>query len=439
MKSTFFLSCIMTLAVFAADFTVDNKAIVADFAFKGGGITPLTRKKNNAVLSFPGHTSVTERVFAQAGEVSLQETFANLEYRMVSYTRTPQRGYDVTLTTQGAACFDWLRITKTFQFPANEENFTVLYTLKNLDGKPHYAGIWLQTFFALYDEAGSANLILQPRKGEWHEFTHPGTSTHDEWGPAPSLSLLSIGGKETSQGMVMTLPPDICGGFYNWCSTRQSAAINTSEMITRELEVPANGEISFTATFTISDNAAALARKMAQSPDYKQALSLAKTVSEARPGNHRIATLVRPLEGLQALRDGAMLPKFTATDIKGKPISSGDLYAPVNVITTWSSWNYESQNIQRQLRRREKEKGVNRLRILSICLDANAKECRRLMDRDSITWATICDERMWDNPILTTLGLSRIPDNIITNSQGRILAHSLPVAELNKKLDELLK
>ena len=269
MKSTFFLSCIMTLAVFAADFTVDNKAIVADFAFKGGGITQLTRKKNNAVLSFPGHTSVTERVFAQAGEVSLQETFANLEYRMVSYTRTPQRGYDVTLTTQGTACFDWLRITKTFQFPANKENFTVLYSLKNLDGKPHFAGIWLQTFFALYDEAGSANLILQPRKGELHEFTHPGTSTHDEWGPSPNLSLISIGGKETSQGMVMTLPPDICGGFYNWCSTRQSAAINTSEMITRELEVPANGEISFTATFTISDNAAALARKMAQSPDYK--------------------------------------------------------------------------------------------------------------------------------------------------------------------------
>ena len=176
-----------------------------------------------------------------------------------------------------------------------------------------------------------------------------------------------------------------------------------------------------------------------QTPDYKKALSLAKTIHEARPGNKRIAALVKHLEGLQAIRNGATLPKFTATDIKGRPISSGDLYAPVNVITTWATWNYESQNIQRQLKRREKEKGVNRLRILSICLDANAKECRRLMDRDSITWCNICDERMWDNPILTTLGLSRIPDNIITDSQGRILAHSLPVAELNKKIDELLK
>ncbi|MBP5714564.1 MAG: DUF4369 domain-containing protein [Prevotella sp.] len=175
------------------------------------------------------------------------------------------------------------------------------------------------------------------------------------------------------------------------------------------------------------------------SPDNKQTLSLAQAILKVRPGDKRIAALVRHLEGLQAVRDGAMLPKFTAIDIKGHPISNGDLYAPVNVITTWSSWNYESQNIQRQLKRREKEKGVSRLRIVSICLDADAKECRRLMDRDSITWCNICDERMWNNPILTTLGLSRIPDNIITNSQGRILAHSLPVAELNKKIDELLK
>ena len=45
-----------------------------------------------------------------------------------------------------------------------------------------------------------------------------------------------------------------------------------------------------------------------QTPDYKKALSLAKTIHEARPGNKRIAALVRHLEGLQALRDGATLP-----------------------------------------------------------------------------------------------------------------------------------
>jgi len=176
-----------------------------------------------------------------------------------------------------------------------------------------------------------------------------------------------------------------------------------------------------------------------QTPDYKKAFELAKAIQEAKPENKKITALVKQLEGMNAISNGGTLPKFMGTDIKGKPISNGDLYAKVNVITTWTTWNYESQNIQRQLKRLEKEKGASQLKIVSICLDANVKECRKMMDRDSITWCHICDERMWDNPILTKLGLSKIPDNIITDSKGKILAHSLPVAELNKKIDELLK
>lgn len=173
--------------------------------------------------------------------------------------------------------------------------------------------------------------------------------------------------------------------------------------------------------------------------DYQQAHALMEIIQKENPDNKKLAALTKQLEGLKDLRDNGKLPKFTSTDIKGKPISSGDLYAKVNVITTWATWNYESQNIQRQLKRREKEYGANNLKIVSFCLDASPKECRKLMDRDSITWCNICDERMWDNPALTKLGLFKIPDNIITDSHGKIIAHSLSVAALNKKIDELLK
>ena len=173
--------------------------------------------------------------------------------------------------------------------------------------------------------------------------------------------------------------------------------------------------------------------------DYQQAHALMKIIQKENPWNKNMEVLTKQLEGLKDLKTDGKLPKFTSTDIKGKPISSGDLYAKVNVITTWATWNYESLNIQRQLKRLEKEKGVSQLKIVSICLDANAKECRKYMDRDSITWSNICDGRMWETPALTKLGLFKIPDNIITDSHGKIIAHSLPVGELNKKIDELLK
>ena len=171
-------------------------------------------------------------------------------------------------------------------------------------------------------------------------------------------------------------------------------------------------------------------------PDYIQAYELAKTMQKEVPDDKKLSRLVKQLEGLKDLKDNSKLPKFTSTDIKGKPISSGDLYAKVNVITTWASWNFESMNIQRQLKQMEKEHGVSKLKIVSFCLDASQKECRKAIDRDSITWCNICDERMWETPALTKLGLFKIPDNIVIDDKGKIIAHSLPLRELKECLSK---
>ena len=175
-----------------------------------------------------------------------------------------------------------------------------------------------------------------------------------------------------------------------------------------------------------------------EAPDYDKALRLATAIAEATPGNHAIARLKKQLDGLTHYKDKAQLPKFTALDIDGKAVSNADLYAPVNVISTWASWNYDSQNAQRKLKRLEREHGAQ-LRFLSICLDASKQDCRRNMDRDSIRWHNVCDGRMWESPLLTQLGLYFVPDNIITDSKGRVLAHSLATNELDKKIEELLK
>lgn len=178
----------------------------------------------------------------------------------------------------------------------------------------------------------------------------------------------------------------------------------------------------------------------AQMPDYDQAAELFGLIQKASAAERPEVTAMRKqLEGLKALKDNARLPKFTASDIKGRPVSNGDLYAQVNVITTWATWNYESMNIQRQLKRLERERGNARLKIISFCLDASVKECQKMMDRDSITWSNVCDGRMWESPALTQLGLGRVPDNIISDSSGKIIAHSLPANELKQKLESLMK
>ena len=173
-------------------------------------------------------------------------------------------------------------------------------------------------------------------------------------------------------------------------------------------------------------------------PDYALTHELAEVMRLASPDDPALAQLSRSIEGLTVTQKGLHLPSFTATDVYGRPVSSADLNAKVNVITLWATWNYESVALQNLLRRLSGRYG-NDLKILSVCLDGNVRECKRVLSRDSLKWSTVCDGTMWENPILQKTGLTYIPDNILIDSRGNIIAHTLNYQKMTDKLKELLE
>ena len=173
-------------------------------------------------------------------------------------------------------------------------------------------------------------------------------------------------------------------------------------------------------------------------PDYQQARQLLEMIAKGNPNSKELNRLKRQLDGLSHLAGSGTMPAFTATDINGKTVSRSQLTSRVNVIFTWASWNYDSQNLLRRLDRMQKEH-ADGMKVVGICLDASQKDCRRLLDRDSIKWSCICDGRMWETPALTQLGLYYVPDNVIIDSRGKVLAHSLSTNDIERKIEELLK
>ncbi len=172
-------------------------------------------------------------------------------------------------------------------------------------------------------------------------------------------------------------------------------------------------------------------------PDYQKAAELMRVVQKVRPDLPQTKELLRKMDGLKALKDGGRLPAFTATDINGKTVKSSDLNAKVNVISVWANWNYESVGMQRRLLSTY-EKYKDDMKIVSICLDADVKACRRKVEHDSVKWSTICDGRMWEMPVVQTLGMSYVPDNIVIDGQGKIVAHSQNTQGLITKIEGML-
>ena len=129
---------------------------------------------------------------------------------------------------------------------------------------------------------------------------------------------------------------------------------------------------------------------------------------------------------------------FSASGLNGESVSSADLNAKANVIFLWTSWSYETVSVQNLLARLQKQHPGD-LKVLGISVDGSVKDCRYIVDRDSIKWSTVCDGRMWEMPILQNLGLSYLPDNIVIDSQGTIVGRTLNYQDLNKKIDELIE
>lgn len=174
-------------------------------------------------------------------------------------------------------------------------------------------------------------------------------------------------------------------------------------------------------------------------PDYKRAADLLAFVIQSRPdASEEIKDLKEHLEGLSYLKDGGRLPSFTVTDINGETVKSSDLTAKVNVITVWNTDNFEGMGTLRQLQKKQKEVGSDRLKVVTVCMEGDVRACRQKLERDSITWNTICDGELWDSPICQHTGLSYVPDNILTDDKGKIIAHSLGQNELMIQIDRLL-
>lgn len=170
-------------------------------------------------------------------------------------------------------------------------------------------------------------------------------------------------------------------------------------------------------------------------PDYQKAMTLIARMQKEQPSNGTLARLAKTVGALAKANNGGRLPQFSATDVKGNRVSDADVKTGTCVISVWASWSYESTKMQRMLHRLQKQKS-GRLKVVSICLDGNPKDCQRSMERDSITWPNICDGMLFEGNALRQTGLGTVPDNMLVRD-GRVIARSLSMEELENKLKNI--
>ncbi|MGN0220927.1 MAG: DUF4369 domain-containing protein [Prevotella sp.] len=148
--------------------------------------------------------------------------------------------------------------------------------------------------------------------------------------------------------------------------------------------------------------------------------------------------LLPKITGMKTLAKGTLLPSFGVKDINGNRVNNVSMKNKVSIISVWASWYYTSEQVQRRLRYLKREYG-DRLYLLSVCIDANDKDCRRFATADTVKWAHVCTGEMWDTPLLQTMGLQTVSSNIVLDTKGKVVATNLNEKDLESTVKRLLK
>ena len=175
----------------------------------------------------------------------------------------------------------------------------------------------------------------------------------------------------------------------------------------------------------------------AEKPDYKETYTLVGKLVKKVPDNARLLKLHQQLGSLKNLSDSTRLPDFTAIDIEGKSVNLFSLKSELNAVLFWATWNSDSYSLISNMQRLKNDYG-SRLAILSVCMDAGKEDCQKRAERDSLEWSTVCDEKMWQSPLVEKFAITDIPCYILADKSGRVIARNMTLQKLREKIEETL-
>ncbi len=175
--------------------------------------------------------------------------------------------------------------------------------------------------------------------------------------------------------------------------------------------------------------------------DAEKVEPLFNTLSEANKNYPSAIDFKENMEIARKTGIGKLAMDFTQNDTLGKPVTLSSLRGRYLLVDFWASWcgpcRAENPNLVKVFHK-YKDKGFH---VIGVSLDrpGQKEKWMKAIHDDGLAWTQVSDLQFWNNEVAKQYGIRAIPQNLLLDPEGKIIAKNVRGEELEQKVGEAIE